>query len=211
MDHFRPKGRVTKHDLERGETHEGYWWLAFSIENFRLCAQDANRLSKDKYARRTYGKGTRFPLQKGNRRAKTKRHKWRNELPLLLDPTKQEDVELLSFNDDGVVESLNQDKSSLDYQRVDASIESYALNVGTIALRRGRICRDAKKLVGKLDSLETRRTNKGHWDKDELRDVIDLKLQLYRMVQPDAEFSAAVRCVLKGYNYLDFIKGILKD
>src|SRR5688572_9175952 len=56
IDHFRPKNSIC------GIKHQGYWWLAFDWENFRVSSSVANKRRKDERAGTIEGKGTYFPL-----------------------------------------------------------------------------------------------------------------------------------------------------
>jgi len=73
VEHFRPKGAI-KEDA----AHGGYWWLAYSFENYLLGCSLCNRTFKK----------THFPLKPGGRRTTYGRR--RNILAeprLLIDPT----------------------------------------------------------------------------------------------------------------------------
>lgn len=89
VEHFRPKKRARELN---GTEREGYWWLAFDWHNFRICGNVGNRK-----------KGTWFPLCEGSQVGTSKaRHLVQDEIFLLLDPTRQGDAELLSFNEEGL-------------------------------------------------------------------------------------------------------------
>ena len=49
VEHYRPKKSAKDVD---GTEHDGYWWLAFDWQNFRICGNAGNRK-----------KGTFFPLR----------------------------------------------------------------------------------------------------------------------------------------------------
>ncbi len=59
IDHWRPKNAVSE-----CKEHEGYWWLAFSWENYRYTCVHCNQVrTKDKSGRPDRGgKSTTFPL-----------------------------------------------------------------------------------------------------------------------------------------------------
>ena len=57
VDHFRPKRRV-----EEDQTHEGYWWLAFTARNFRFASQWCNQRRVDDAHGTSGGKSDHFPL-----------------------------------------------------------------------------------------------------------------------------------------------------
>ncbi len=58
VDHFRPKAEAKR--AENLVDVEGYAWLAFDWKNFRLSAQNCNRLNTDESGN-TVGKGSWFP------------------------------------------------------------------------------------------------------------------------------------------------------
>jgi uncharacterized protein (TIGR02646 family) len=76
VDHYRPK--------------KIYPWLAFDWRNFRLCGGKPNRKKTDE-----------FPLEEESCRASSASPDLRAERPLLLDPIKWGDPELLTFKADG--------------------------------------------------------------------------------------------------------------
>jgi 5-methylcytosine-specific restriction endonuclease McrA len=70
VEHFRPKGKVLEDD---GTEVRGYYWLASEWANLLPSCIDCNRERRqwlaDLGAVRSVGKGERFPLVKGSRRA----------------------------------------------------------------------------------------------------------------------------------------------
>lgn len=66
VDHFRPKAEAKR--TEDLVDADGYAWLAFDWENFRLSAQNCNRLNTDESGN-TVGKGSWFPLLDGSPKA----------------------------------------------------------------------------------------------------------------------------------------------
>jgi hypothetical protein len=86
VEHYRPKKSAK--DIDGLET-DGYWWLAFDWQNFRICGTVGNRK-----------KGTFFPLRDGTQRT-APFGELRYEDPLLLDPADPRDPILISFNVEG--------------------------------------------------------------------------------------------------------------
>jgi hypothetical protein len=113
VEHFRPKGAAK--DLDGTERPEGYWWLAFEWGNFRLCGGVSNRK-----------KGYYFPLRTGTHIATSVNRNIDDEAPYLLDPTKQEDPPLLTFNRNGDINPTPQ-TTSWETERARVSIERYKL------------------------------------------------------------------------------------
>jgi hypothetical protein len=200
IDHFRPKNRVHSADLNNKEKHSGYWWLAFNEKNFRYCCQTANRLAQDSLAEQTLGKGTRFPIAANGKRAFIPEDLSDDEKHLLLDPAKREDVRLLCFADEG--KAMHHPASSAaERLRVEISIQCYNLNEPNLAYRRGHLCTEAKHMAEEVQELDEKaETTK--LLRNELRQLIEKKIKLYDMIQPYAEFSAAVRSVLMPFKHL---------
>ncbi len=128
VDHFRPKKRVQE-TLSSLAPHNGYWWLAFSLENYRISCIVANRRRTDVETGITGGKADHFPLCEESNRAKTPGCNIEGEQPILLDPLKATDVQLLQFKPDGeAMPRFSEDKNPRKYMRADLSIMFYNLN-----------------------------------------------------------------------------------
>jgi hypothetical protein len=106
VDHYRPKGTLkTGHLREDGSridptnitpVHNGYKWKAFSLDNFRYSCDHCNEYRKDLEGTNG-GKWNYFPLVQEERRAYDVQNE-RFEVPVLLDPCKVLDWQLLSYN-----------------------------------------------------------------------------------------------------------------
>jgi len=102
VEHYRPKGRVS----ERAD-HPGYYWLAYDWDNLLLACELCNRRRKD---RPTWeeaspgpaaGKADRFPLADERTRAMDPSGDLDAEVRLLLDPTRDDPEEHLTFDVNG--------------------------------------------------------------------------------------------------------------
>jgi hypothetical protein len=186
IDHYRPKGGIAGKDL-KGEVHEGYWWVAFSATNFRYSCKIANLAKVD-----------RFPLAADGVRTSAENNVFDDEKALLLDPANADDVKLINFDEMGKAEPHPQkcQSGSFEYERVQVSIECYALNNEKIKKKRGDLCTKAKTIAEDVLELE----EQASLTKTERKQLIQKKIALYEMIQPHAEFSAAVRCTLSGFN-----------
>lgn len=127
IEHFRPKKEVVKSDFNEenrvgwsanSKSTIGYWWLSFDYRNYRICGQTINSSFKKNY----------FPLRVGSFIAYSHDDTFTNEEPILLDPAKQGDPELLTFTPDGKVYPSVNDDTSHDFFRADVSIKIYGLN-----------------------------------------------------------------------------------
>lgn len=90
VDHYRPKARVK--DLD-GNEGEGYWWLAFEWNNYRICGQLINVKKLDI-----------FPIIEGSRAryegvSYEKSVSLKLEAPVLIDP-KTDETRLITYEKD---------------------------------------------------------------------------------------------------------------
>jgi hypothetical protein len=180
VDHFRPKNRV-----EEDATHEGYWWLAFSVPNFRYSSQWCNQRRVDGVHGTSGGKSDHFPLRAHGIRARQEGDDLDLEDPELLDPIDPDDWKLLTFLPDGYPTPAKP-VGTAEHRRAATSIEVYHLHckplvngrvavAGTIQ----RIVQDLETLRSKIDDPKMRKLYKGR-QKDLLRAIDD-----------DSEYSAA--------------------
>jgi hypothetical protein len=98
VDHYRPKKRALDEDKTE---HEGYHWLAFDWENYRIAGSFPNSPHTDGEGV-TRGKWDYFPLANGSVRATWDNRDFGHEICLLLDPAKPTDPKLLTFDEEGV-------------------------------------------------------------------------------------------------------------
>lgn len=117
VDHFRPKNRVDdRADFSQPVNYStGYWWLAFDYTNYRLAGGVGNTFKKDKFAViRNKANCPDDPIE--------------DELALLLDPTSEYDVELLTFDESGAIIPVDTDENSWDYKRAVYTIKVLKLD-----------------------------------------------------------------------------------
>ncbi|MFE7318536.1 HNH endonuclease [Streptomyces sp. NPDC057555] len=135
VDHFRPKSEV------HGEPgHRGYWWLAYDIANYRISCKHCNsggaRFDGVPEGR---AKSTRFPLLAGPRAWKP-RDDLSLEQPVLLDPARSGDADLLGFDTSGRARRSATPYSSAETRsgvcRADETIRILALNATHITNQR---------------------------------------------------------------------------
>jgi uncharacterized protein (TIGR02646 family) len=181
VEHFRPKKSAKDAD---GTAHEGYWWLAFDWENYRLCTNVPNRK-----------KSTFFPLREGCKRAKFG-DDLRYEDPMLLDPTNENDPSLLSFNLEGRAIPSPAADQDWEKERVLYSIERYNLDFPALMDRRkivwGECVNRIRLYLKDLEIYKADRTN------DIARTQYLSHLKAVRdFIKQDRELSAVARaCVL---------------
>ncbi len=179
VDHFRPKKEVK--DLE-GNTYEGYWWLAFNWQNYRLAGSAINT-----------PKSSKFPVREGTEWACIPDDDTDEEFPYLLDPICPEDPCLLSFDEQGKAMAA-EPHDCWHKERADVSID--ILNLNYDGLKRGRKHvwnRCSRQAQDVLECRDTIQHTSSRSKKQKLRDGVSV---LKEMVAQNAEFSAvAAVCV----------------
>jgi hypothetical protein len=186
VDHFRPKKAAKRAE---GVEDDGYPWLAFSWENFRYAAGRSNRLSTDEDTGEVVGKGSWFPLLQGSVKASWDNRCERDEEPVLLDPTKREDMYLIEVNsEDGRVCPSITCVGLIKHERVRRSIEIYGLNLGNLMTARRRIMRDVQEDYENLIEICS--------NGNDLLAINKLRTRLLRATLPNAPYSRAARAKL---------------
>lgn len=184
LEHFRPKKGVKERDGSTHHDHPGYYWLAFDLDNYRLCKRRPNAK-----------KSIFFPIVDERNRACCSTDDCCDELPLFLDPMDEEDCLLLSFNDDGkpcpAIGIENQ-----DIERVNFTIDKYFLDERILNLRRAETWNTARDLYykylnGMKDAKSTPR------DKVAKRESAKKDLEkLKALLKSDKEFTSVARASL---------------
>jgi len=182
VEHFRPKTKVKR--KPRGPEKDGYWWLAFDWQNYRICGQVGNRK-----------KGIFFPLTEASQEATYNGLSIRNEIPILLDPCRDGDPELLAFGEDGAA-GCHADADAFTELRVKETILRLNLNHAPLKRARRRIWQQCWQLIEDCRQLApAAQQNAGPAEQQE---ILGKKAELTRMVNAESEFSAvAIECLLK--------------
>jgi uncharacterized protein (TIGR02646 family) len=172
VDHFRPKSV--------------YPWLAFEWRNMRLAGGVPNIAKRDS-----------FPLKAGSTRATPDAPSIDLEVPLLLDPTRWGDPELLTFNANG--EPTCAVPSDNDVQeRVVATIKIFELDGEKLCAGRRdrwRLCERKLKALRKI--IEEQRHQSNTDAVDHLKEVCQDIDTLYA---EKAEFTATAWACAKELN-----------
>jgi hypothetical protein len=181
VEHYRPK-KVAK-DAD-GTEHDGYWWLAFDWQNFRICGNAGNRK-----------KGTFFPLRPGCSRVASLGD-IRQEDPQLLDPIDEHDPGLLSFSLEGHAIPAPHITDQWEKTRVEFSVERYNLDFPPLMDKRKSVWAECwSRIQEYLQELATY-----HADKTNViaRDRYKQALKRVReLMSEEQELSAVARaCVL---------------
>jgi hypothetical protein len=181
VEHFRPKKSAK--DLD-GTNHDGYWWLTFDWQNFRICGNVGNRK-----------KGTFFPLRDGCIRITDPDGDLRFEDPLLLDPIDEHDPTLLSFNVEGQAIPSPSVHDDWELLRVKYSVERYNLDFPPLMAKRKVIWQDCSQHIrGYLNEL-----GKYHKDKSNViarQAIRDKAGDIRNLLTADQECSAVARACL---------------
>jgi len=198
IDHFRPKNRIAE-----CKEHPGYWWLAFSWDNYRYSCTYCN--SRRVMQETAGGKQDHFPLNTPPAWGKLPGGEI-GERPMLLDPCDADDPKLLSFNTNGEAIPSNSDSNSIEYKRADKSIELYHLNHKPVSRQRKHIFIRIKQLVTDTDALIS-------VNLDANREAIkNNKKELIRLIRPSCQttsFNASAKVYLRQFQGLDWVKEIL--
>lgn len=196
IEHFRPKKRL--HGLEKGQRHNGYWWRAFDWENFRLAHPTCNVRVTDYLSGKKVGKGSYFPLKDESMRAIDKAGEL-HETPVLLDPCKSGDSELICYRLDSgkpiasvqpVNGGFSSEQDEWDHYRAVQTIEYFHLDEGTWNTDR----KDLIDEVVVLCDLIIKEKNKKPIDQPEYRRLI---AELTNYLEKHEPFISVVEQVLK--------------
>lgn len=199
VDHFRPKAEAKRTEVLKDE--EGYAWLAFDWENFRLSAQNCNRLNTDKVTGLIVGKGSWFPLFDEGSKACWSNRCVDEEFPVLIDPVIKNDLDYIDFDDSGRFVPSSYCVGSAA-RRVRESADIYGLNFERMREARLLVMKDAK------DSLETilqSAVDQKPMEDDASMNAIERQInKLKEKTRADALFSRAVRTQLLKLGADDF-------
>lgn len=184
IDHYRP---VSK-----------YWWLAFSVENYRVACAFANSPEHNAEHGCAGGKGDAFPLLAPARRA-TWSNKNRRELPVILDPCNKDDCDLIAFEADGrpVINPLHA-KDPVARMRVDESKILLNLDHSDFNAKREQLCAGIADSVKIYEALPMGSPE---------RDIV--LNGLARKLNSQAPFSSAARHYLQFHRHLKWVDELL--
>lgn len=188
VDHFRPKNEARNLD---GKEREGYWWLAYDWENYRLSSIYCNRRRSDKFSKvkKVGGKWSYFPLFDETAPCKSK-DRLRDEDKMLLDPTDKDDPDLLTFDQNG--DAVPNTSNSKEIQRVKASIDLYNLDYTPLKEERQKVWDKCQRHINEIENIRSN-PNYGIADNERIKFI---KEEIRRMIEPEEEFSmVAIACV----------------
>jgi hypothetical protein len=205
VEHFRPKAKTVELNVEDCKEasddlllklaepeREGYWWLAFDIENLLLCAQVMNREDKRNF----------FPLHKDSPVASgTNRNAWRTEIPVFLDPRKLSDVCLVTYDETGAMRPRS-DLTEWDRLRVVITNESFGLSrFQPLIEGRQRMWQKCTGLIEQYVKAATKQIQEGTPNLVLQQQKDDALLELRKLLDPDEAFSSVAASCLRDSPY----------
>lgn len=197
VDHFRPKMESLQINIDGQKiVRDGYWWLAYDWKNYRLSSIYSNRLRKDKHSvdKKSYGKGSYFPLRDGCNAASCI-DEIDDEIILLLDPINPNDPDLLFFTEEGIaIPSVSEEEEPWNFKRANVSIDLYHLNHTPLKEARQVVWNYCQRKIDDLKEV-LRKTNRTSRDEER---IANIRQDLREMISKRAEFSAvALACIEK--------------
>jgi uncharacterized protein (TIGR02646 family) len=190
VDHFRPKLGTTSLKV-RVAGHDGYYWLAYNWKNFRLSCQFCNRKNTDT-DEVVYGKGNEFSLRNEIDRCFDKNGDLTAERPKLLDPSCEDDVNLLAHPLNGEVQPCA-NLGGWDYDRAEYTKNILGFNNFGIP----RYKRDLWQLLSALILAEADNPT------DQTKAIVSRHLSL------NQEYSRFFRASIGTHRDKDWIEAIL--
>lgn len=203
VDHFRPKKSAKRSE---GESDDGYPWLAFDWDNFRYSSQRANRLSTDEETEETHGKGDWFPLMLNSKTATWTERCVKEERPLLLDPTRIEDVRLIEVKASGLMGASKLCMGGAQRERVTRSIKLLGLDLPGIVEARQVAMRAANAILDDVEKAIATAELLGPAGEvlAENMPVVPKLQQLQNMTRPEYPYAAAVRAQLRERGFAEY-------
>lgn len=204
VDHFRPKKQAKRAETE---SDDGYPWLAFSWDNFRLSAQRSNQTNRDDVTGEAVGKGAWFPLVQGSKRATWDDRCISDESPVLLDPARLTDVRLIEVTATGMMGPTRFCLGERERLRVNATVRLLGLDLPGLVSARQRTMRLVQEIVELVEQNKTAAelsAAASAFVSTHLRADSQLDM-LQRLSTPDQLFASAARAQLKFMGYEDLI------
>lgn len=196
IEHFRPKNKVdiiaSKDDYAEKRSSSdvnGYWWLAYDLDNLRLAASKPNQL-----------KGNYFPLRNDSIIASAHNSSWRKEIPMLLDPCVASDVKLLTYEGIEPV-PVNTIETEIEHVRSRISIKVYGLKHSKLMKARSRLYEEVKNYYRTCErnwqSIEHYDGRNSEAYKLALENFSDNCSNIVEMLRPDKQFTSMIYAFLK--------------
>ncbi len=190
LDHYRPKSSVIE-----CPDHPGYWWLAFSWENYRFSCTFCNSYHEKEAS--IAGKQDHFPIDNPPN--------WQRlpgqtniEEPLLLDPCRLGDYKLITYDARGqiVVNKNIAIGGSFEERKAKKSIEIYDFNHEPTRRKRETIYFAIEKLIDEVNDLISDGYAK---NRDKITDKQSELIKRARSDSREYDFNEASYTYLKGF------------
>lgn len=184
IDHFRPI--------------RDYWWLAFDVENYRVACQYSNSPEHNVKHGCAGGKGDNFPLLAPGIRA-TDKEKIRLEKPVILDPCRQDDCDLVAFQADGrPILNPAYAADPIAARRVDESLLLLNLDHPDFNSKREQLYHAIADDVNTYEELPM--------DSPSRRTIL---VRMQKRLSVNASFSTAARYYLQLHRHLSWVEKLL--
>lgn len=181
VDHFRPKKSAIGIDKK---DYGGYWWLAFNWLNYRLCGGIGNVNKKDKFA-----------ILKS--KACNPTENIEDEIIYFLDPTEEEDVLKLTFNNSGEIIPLYND--GWDFEQAKYTIKNLKLNGKKLKEVRKLIWINCTIMVEETQGLmRMNQINPSPFRRGQIKEKLKI---LKDMVKASSEYSATAKACLRSTGF----------
>lgn len=187
LEHFRPKSYARQQN--GAICHDGYWWLAFDIDNYRLSKPMPNTR-----------KGTFFPLRDHAMAVCKPGIGLTRESPMFLDPSNEDDAALLSFNALGEPEPCIDppvDLDDWDKLRVEFSIERYGLNNRDLCNQRKSLWVSISSMFDEFATFALKA--KKECCMESAGRAKQIRAELRKFLDPKHEFTALIRDCFKSH------------
>lgn len=187
VDHFRPKKAAIGIDKK---DYGGYWWLAFDWNNYRVCGAVGNVNKRDKFA-------------VFRNKASTIDDNIEDEIIYFLDPTEEEDILKITFNNNGEVMPII--KTGWDYEQANYTIKNLKLNCKKLKEARKYIWNKCSNLVSEIQLLmQKNNINPSPFRRGQIKEKLTL---LKDFVKATTEFSATAKACLRSTG-IDWVMSI---
>ena len=202
VDHYRPKKQAKRSDTE---SDDGYPWLAFSWDNFRLAAQRSNQINRDDDTDESVGKGAWFPLMQGSKLATWDDRCIGEERPALLDPARVADVRLIEVSATGKMGPTKLCLGEYERTRVSTTVKLLGLDLPGLVSARQRTMRLVQDLVDQVEKALVA-ADSGAEAAAFMANQMPIGGQLnllQRLNEPSQPYAAAARAQLRFLGYAE--------
>lgn len=201
IDHFRPKGKITEIDVDNlvktKKVSDGYWWLAFDSDNFRLSSMHANQRRVDE--KTNGGKWDFFPVD-GPRAIAGTQIGLINESILPFDPCSPTDVALMWFEPDGKPGFKNWRRSPTiqEERRLKVTTWLFHLDKQELAFNRAGAMEEVRIALKNADAIYQLWEQKGFAGDGQEKNLFDRAIAGIRaLISDKSPFAGAKRCAVQ--------------